>query len=461
MKTKGKIKFFVVFALILALAYTAFFGISYQYGDVKTTYVKGISDIRWGIDIQGGVEATFTPAEGVEASDSDLDAAVAVMKLRLVNLNITDYEVYSDYSKQRIIVRFPWKSGETDFDPEAAIAELGQTAELKFVGGTEADGEVLFTGSYVENAEAVYYSNSDNSDDVSYAVKLTLDDEGEKLLEEATTKYLNDYISVWLDDECISTAVVQEVITGGVANISSSSFTAEEATDLANKIEAGALPFELTTDNFNTISPTLGANAKQAMMIAGAIALILVCLYMIILYRTPGIVASIALIGQLAGSIACITGYLSVFDSFTLTLPGMAGVILGIGFGVDSNIITADRIREEIRKNRSVSSAINIAFKNGFTAIFDGQITVIIVAAILMGAFGPSNSFFATLLSPIMHFFPSAITGTVYSFGFTLLVSVVMNFIFGVGASRIMLRALSNSKFFGSAKMFGGDKNAE
>ena len=147
MKTKGKIKFFVVFALILALAYTAFFGISYQYGDVKTTYVKGISDIRWGIDIQGGVEATFTPAEGVEASDSDLDAAVAVMKLRLVNLNITDYEVYSDYSKQRIIVRFPWKSGETDFDPEAAIAELGQTAELKFVGGTEADGEVLFTGS--------------------------------------------------------------------------------------------------------------------------------------------------------------------------------------------------------------------------------------------------------------------------------------------------------------------------
>ena len=313
----------------------------------------------------------------------------------------------------------------------------------------------------MENAEAVYYSNSDNSDDVSYAVKLTLDDEGEKLLEEATTKYLNDYISVWLDDECISTAVVQEVITGGVANISSSSFTAEEATDLANKIEAGALPFELTTDNFNTISPTLGANAKQAMMIAGAIALILVCLYMIILYRTPGIVASIALIGQLAGSIACITGYLSVFDSFTLTLPGMAGVILGIGFGVDSNIITADRIREEIRKNRSVSSAINIAFKNGFTAIFDGQITVIIVAAILMGAFGPSNSFFATLLSPIMHFFPSAITGTVYSFGFTLLVSVVMNFIFGVGASRIMLRALSNSKFFGSAKMFGGDKNAE
>ena len=247
----------------------------------------------------------------------------------------------------------------------------------------------------------------------------------------------------------LSAPTINSVISDGKCTISGS-FTAETATDLALKINAGALPFELNTTGFGSISPTLGESSLVAMTYAAIIALILITLFMLINYKLPGVIAVIALIGQMSISLAAISGYFTVFPSFTMTLPGIAGIILSIGMGVDANIITAERIREELRNGRTLDRAIDKGTKNSFSAIFDGNITVVIVALILLLVFGPTN-----ILSS---FFGPSTTGTIYAFGYTLLIGVISNFIMGVGASRLMLKAVSGFKPLRKNVLFGGAK---
>lgn len=173
MKHIGKPVFFIVAIFIVALSYLSFFGLNSYYGDKKTTYFKGAQDIRTGIDIRGGVDVTFSPEEGIDATDSEMDAARSVIDQRLISLNITDSEVYTDYGKDRIIVRFPWKTDETDFDPEAAINELGQTAKLTFHEGSTIDGALVLEGSDVKNASVGY-----NQETKEVVVNLELKESG-------------------------------------------------------------------------------------------------------------------------------------------------------------------------------------------------------------------------------------------------------------------------------------------
>lgn len=463
MKRVGKPVFFIVFGLILILAYTSIFGIRSTYGDTTTTYIKGGNDIRWGIDIRGGVDVTFTPPEDFDASNEQMAAAEAVIKQRLVQQNITDSEVYTDYNKDRIIVRFPWKEGEANFDPEQAIKELGETALLTFREGKETDSEgkpsgttadtVILSGEDVESASAGF--SGENGTEV--VVQLKLKDSGVEKFSEATERLAKTkgVISIWMDNAMISSPQVNAHITDGNAVISGN-FTIETAKALADKINGGALPFQLVTSNYSTINPTLGMGAKDAMVMAGIVAFILVCLFIIIMYRLPGVIASIALLGQLVGAIAAVSGYFGNFPSFTLTLPGIAGIILSIGMGVDANVITSERIKEEINRGKTIDGAIDIGFKRGFSAIFDGNITMVIVAIILMGAFGPSDSLFAQLLTPIFFMFGASTAGSIYSFGYTLLVGVITNFVFGVTASRLMLKSISKFKFARKPWLYGG-----
>ena len=157
MKTRGKVWHLVAAVLLIAVfVYTAFFGVSVRYGDVTTTYIKGAKDIRFGVDIKGGVNVTFAASDGYDATDEQLDAVQLVIENRLVALNITDYELYVDYNDDRLILEFPWQSGETDFDPEAAIQEIGTTAYLTFREGSAADGELILDGGMVKSAAAQY-----------------------------------------------------------------------------------------------------------------------------------------------------------------------------------------------------------------------------------------------------------------------------------------------------------------
>lgn len=467
MKRVPKPVFFIVALLILAFSFTAIFGVSYYTGDNKNTVVKGIGDIRWGIDIKGGVEATFKPANDYDATDEQLESAKSIIELRMISQGITDYELYADKNSDRIIVRFPWKSDEKDYNAVEAIDEISSTAQLTFrPGNSYADTEVgsdgsyvyktptgdtetiLMDGSMVESATANVYQ--DESGTSQYVVSLNFTDEGKEKFAEITSEYVGSAISIWMDDIMISAPTVNSAITDGKAQIEGD-FTASEATELANKISAGALPFQLETVSNGSISATLGENSLTAMAYAGVIALIVIVLIMIIFYRLPGFVASIALIGQVGLSIAAVSGYFTTIPSFTMTLPGIAGLILSIGMGVDCNVITAERIKEELKLGRTLDGALERGTKNSLSAIIDGNMTVVIVSIILMLVFGPSN-----ILSAI---FGESTTGTIYSFGYTLLVGVISNFIMGIFFSRLMLRSVAGFKPIRKKWLFGGAKN--
>ena len=467
MKRVKKPVFFIVLALILMLTVTAAFGITTQNGDITTTVIKGLNDIRWGIDIQGGVEASFTPATDEEITDSQLSAAQAIVETRLIANNITDYELFIDNNANRIIVRFPWQSGESNYNPEEAIEEISATALLTFREGDEYEKEsvdangnivqsvpkgktkenIILQGTDVTSAKPMIIQN-DNGE-MQHIVELKLSAEAAEKFSNATKELKGKIISIWMDDVMISAPSVNEQITSGEAMIQGD-FDAATASALANKINAGALPFALKVESFSTVSPTLGFSSLSAMAIAGLIAFILIAIFMIVMFRLPGIVAVICLLGQTALSIAAVSGYFAFIDSFTLTLPGIAGIILSVGMGVDCHIITATRIKEELALGKTLDSAITKGFENSLKAIIDGNVTVGIVSVILMLVFGPTN-----ILSAI---FGASTTGSIYSFGFTLLVGIIGNFVMGVIASRLMLKSLSGFKALRNKSFFGGAK---
>ena len=444
MKRISKPVFFIVAILILVFAAAAFVGVRYYDGDIQKTAIKGLSDIRWGIDIRGGVEATFKPADDIDATDEQLDSAKSIIETRMVSNGITDYEIYADYGSDRIIVRFPWKEDDTEFDPVAAVNELAATAKLTF---RNPNGETVMDGSAVEKATAGI-DQSQGSGTGKYIVQLELTSEGAQTFADVTQQYLNQQIGIYMDDTMLSNPTVQSAITDGHAQITGN-FDAESATKLANQINGGALPFSLEAASYSGISPTLGQNSLTAMGYAGIIAFILIALFMIIRYRVPGFVAVIALVGQMALAVAAITRFFPAFNSFTMTLPGIAGLILSVGMGVDANIITAERIKEEFRAGKTLDSAIDKGSKNSLTAIIDGNMTIVIVSVILLLVFGPSN-----ILSWI---FGESTTGTIYAFGYTLLMGVISNFIMGVWLSRVMLKSISGYNCLRKKWLFGGE----
>lgn len=473
LKKSGKPVFFVVFALILLLAFTAFFGIDNYYGDARTIYTKGAKDIRWGIDIKGGVEAIFSPnIDDAKITDSDMNAAKAIIETRLMERNIADAEVFADNDNHQIVVRFPWAANETNFNAVETAKELGASAMLVFRKGTAEDGEIILQGDDVKEARADV--NPETGDPI---VSLTFSKSGAEKFKNATAAMNGQQISIWLSttttelDEdnkpivkntLLSAPQVNETIDSGECMITSEDMTIDYTNQLADNINSGKLPFSLTVDEskLQVISPSLGTNALKVMLIAGSIAFGLICLLMILRYRLNGVVASIALLGQLAGSIACISGYFSGVDSFTLTIPGIAGIILSIGVGVDCNVISSERIRDEFANGKTIDGAIASGYKNSLSAIIDGNVTIVIVSVVLMGAFGTPDNIFAKLLSPIMSLFGTQVTGAIYSFGYTLLVGTIFNLIMGVWASKLMLKSLSRFKCLRKPWLYGGAKNA-
>ncbi len=452
----GKPVFFILLALILGLTYTTFFGISNYYGDTRNVYIKSVSDIRWGIDIRGGVEAIYKPdIEDTNITSENMDAAKQIIETRLVNQGVSDYEVYVDDMNHQVIVRFPWQADEEDFDPNQAVQELGETAMLSFCEGTD-NTKVIMQGSQdVESATPAYTQEN------GYVVQLKLTADGTKKFAAATERLLNDTISIWMDDVMLSAPTVNTVITNGEAIIEGG-FTSDEVKELADRINAGSLPFSLTVDDskLQVISPTLGNEALMVMTYAGIAAYVIIVIMMILKYRLPGVIASIALLGQIVGTLAVVSGFFPNVNGLTMTIPGIAGIILSIGMGIDANVIAAERIKEEFANGKTIDGAIDSGFQNSFSAVLDGNMTVLIVACVLMGAFGSPDSLMAKIFSPIMFFFGSSVTGIIYSFGYTLLLGVLFTLIMGVLFSKLMLKSISRLKPFRRPWLYGGKKNA-
>ncbi|MDO4272209.1 MAG: protein translocase subunit SecD [Eubacteriales bacterium] len=403
-------------ALIVAFFLLALFGAGEE--------VKGIQDMRFGIDIRGGVEAVFEPV-GVDGvpTEKQMDSARNVIESRLDKENITDREVTVDKSEGHIIVRFPWKSDEKDFEPESAIAELGETAKLTF---RDADGNVLVEGENVTDSTVTR-----NQETGEYVVELQFDKTGAKAFAKATEALVGKNMGIYMDEEMISNPTVQQAITGGQAVINGMA-NRDEAKSLSDKINSGALPFSMKTSNYNTISPSLGSQALKAMVQASAAAVLLVIIFMIWTYRLPGVISCLTLIFQMCLQILALS-----FPQYTLTLPGIAGLILSVGMAVDANIIISERIGEELSAGASIRTAIKKGYQNAFSSVLDGNLTTAAVALILM-MFG---------------------SGTMLSFGYTLFTGVVINLAAGVWMSRFMLESVIRYSIFDKEKFFRKKRN--
>lgn len=408
--------FIIVALFIFGMAALAVFGLPST--DSANPYIAGTPNMRFGIDIRGGVDAVFEAEdETYKMTDDELTAALRIIEMRLDAKNILDRDVTIDKTGRRILVRFPWKSSETNFNPQQAILELGEMAHLTF---RDPDNKVVIEGKNVKNAAA------STEPGAGFIVNLELDSDGATAFAEATARLIGQPIGIFMDETLISAPKVESVIPNGKAMITQME-SAEAASALADKINAGALPVKLVSRTNNSISPSLGKDALNVMSLAGMVAFALICLFMLLYYRLPGLVACIALIGQTAGMLLAIS-----IPQITLTLPGIAGIILSIGMGVDANIIISERIAEEMSDGKSLRASIGAGYHKAFSAVADGNVTVAI-AAIMLIVLG---------------------SGTVLSFGYSLLTGVILNTLMGVTASRLMTSALSGVAFLQKPWLF-------
>lgn len=358
MKGKGVnvLKLFIVLAVLGALSAVSVVGI----GKNK---LGSASDIQLGLDLAGGVSITY---ETVKKNPTAQEIADTKYKLQQrVDNYSTESTVYTE-GDSRINVDIP---GVTDANK--ILEELGNMGSLQFV---DSDGNVVLEGSDIANAEATIVNGTYGNSNI---VALTLKDEGTKKFEKATRENLNKVIRIVYDGNEISAPVVSTVISNGKASIEGQK-TYEEAELLASQIRIGALPLELKELRSNIVGAKLGTEAIETSLLAGAIGLILVILFMIIYYRIPGVAASLALLMYVGLMVIS----LNIFN-VTLTLPGVAGIILSIGMAVDANCIIFTRIREEIATGKTVRSSIKIGFQKALSAIVDGNVTTLIAAVVL------------------------------------------------------------------------------
>jgi preprotein translocase subunit SecD len=424
MNDKKTWKLYLVLAVIAMFTVLAILGA----GPAENRVVKGAADIRTGIDIRGGINAILVPVypEGTTNPDviQDLNTAKEILTVRLDSKGIFDKNLNIDTTNQRIILEIPWAQNETNYDPQAALRELGSTARLTFQEVDESlfdengdplpTGKIIMDGNLVEEA-----SHGLDNETNAYSVYLTLSKEGQTAFAEATGRLINQRIAIFMDDRNISAPRVSTRIDSPNARITGN-FTMEEAKSLADRIRSGALPCKLETVSVDSISPTLGRGALDITLMAGLLAYILVCLFMIVMYRLPGVVAAIAVTGMVALQVLLLANL-----NISLTLPGIAGIILSVGMGVDANVVITERIREELKAGKTFRSAVDAGFNRAVVAVLDSNVTTIIAAGAL--------------------YFLG--TGPIRGFGLTLGLGVLVSFLSAITASRIMLRHVSVMPF--------------
>ncbi len=406
----------IAFLLILGVAiYTAIFGVADR---GKVEYIK------LGLDLKGGLSVTYEIQED-DYSDKDLEDTKYKIEQR-VEAYTNEYSVYEDGDK-KITAEIP---GVTNADEilnalniEGKLEFLDSDNYTKWSQGQEY--EAALTGDDIKNATAGI--DSDNGND--NVVQLAFTDEGAQKFADVTAANVGNIVYIIYDNKVVSAPTVQSAITGGSAEINKIG-SYEEAEQLATTIRIGALPLTLKQVRSNIVGATLGSDAISTSLKAGAIGIALVFLIMIIVFRIPGLVASFALAFYTILDLLV----LNLFN-VTLTLPGIAGVILSVGMAVDANVIIFTRIKEELADGKSVKQAVKGGFHNALSAIIDGNVTTLI-AALVLGIFG---------------------TGTIKGFAITLAIGVVLSVFTALAVSQSLLTALVNlgvtdAKYFGVAR---------
>ena len=404
-------------AVILAVILAAFVGLAYYASIIlSSTGIGEDMSIPLGLDLSGGVSITY---QVVDENPSAEDMSDTIYKLqKRVDSYSTEASVYQ-VGDDRITVEIPGVQ-----DANEILEDLGNPGSLEF---QMPDGTVFMTGDMVADAQAA--TQTDTYGNKEYVVALKLTDEGAKIFGEVTSENIGKNLPIVYDGETISYPRVQTAITGGEAQITGMA-DFEEAETLATQIRIGSLSLQLSELESSVVGAQLGSQAISTSLKAGAIGLAIVMVFMIIMYAVPGIAASLAL--AIYTTLVIATLYL--FD-ITLTLPGIAGIILGIGMAVDANVIVFSRIREEIATGKSVQTSMKIGFQKAMSAILDGNITTLIASVVLM-ALG---------------------SGTVKGFAYTLMIGIILSLFTAMVVTRYILYSLyalglKSEKLYGRAK---------
>ena len=410
---RSKSVFFLVVILIATFAYTAFAGISAGGMEINSA----VSKIKQGLDLKGGVFVLYeadTDITGTELDDI-MDQTIAVFRKRIDSMGLTEPLIVREGEK-RIRIELPGVE-----NAQQALDTIGKTAQLQFITVRE---EIVVTGADVKNAKVVIDTKENTP-----VVALEFTPEGAQKFADATAKLAvnQEPLLIVLDNEVISSPVVNVAIPDGNATISGN-FTVESASELANPIRGGALPVNFTEVQSSIVTATLGEDALARSITGALIGIALVMVFMTVYYRIPGLSASIALSGYMV-----IVAYIYQLIGVTLTLPGIAALILSVGMAVDANVIIFERIKEEIRDGKSVRVAIDSGFKKAMSTILDSQITTFI-AGIVLYYFG---------------------TGQIKGFAITLMIGIIASMFTALFVTKLILRNMVNGFSIKDKKLFG------
>ncbi len=416
MKAKNVIAFLLVFVLIIAFAYVAAFDV--KIGNIHIPSTFGSKGIKQGLDLVGGSTILFEPdvEDLSKVTPEEIDIAESIIRTRL------DAKGYSEATISR--------QGDTGLrveipnieDPQEAIKLIGATAKLEFI---DANGSVIMDGSrdFVSGAVSRYGAVSEFGGD-QYYVELSFTKEGQAKFKEATAAAMSagsdkQFISIALDGAVQMSPRVNEVIDSESCVITGE-YTAETAQDVADLISSGQLPFSLKDAELRSVGPTLGSQALKTSLTAALIGILLVMLFILVIYRLPGLVANISLVAYVSLVTLIMAGFFFTDFRVTLTLPGIAGVILSIGMAVDADVVIFERIKDELRAGKSVGASVNAGFNRALTAVIDSNVTTVIASLVL-------------------YFFG---TGTVKSFAITLFIGVVVSMLTAITLTKFLLKRL-------------------
>ena len=439
-KVKGVLQVLLVLVLIAAFAFVAARGIGGAHrGSAK--------NIRLGLDLEGGVSVTYQAYKsdstgkrtGEQPTDKDMADTIYKMQKRVETLESTEAAVYQEGS-DRVTIDIPGAS-----DSEEVLKEIGKAGALYFIlysdlktekGGTPNEGDkvvydkskVLLTGDMIGEATSGS-RQQEGTGKTEYGVSIKFAGKGIKKFAKITGEHVGEQLAIVYDEKLVSAPNLKEEISGGECWISGS-FTSESAEQLASTVRIGALPLELENIHGNVVGATLGSQALKSSLFAGVVGLILVIIFMIVMYRISGVAASIALIFYVGAMLLALNGL-----NVTLTLPGIAGIILSIGMAVDANCIIFTRIREELATGKTVASAIDNGFSKAMSAIIDGNVTTLIAALVLY----------------------LKGSGTVKGFAMTLGIGIVLSMFTALFITKLLMKAfcalgMTNTSMYGIQK---------
>lgn len=391
MNSKATAKFIAAIAVILAV-FIYFIGPLAQ-------------SIKQGLDLQGGTHIVLQAEDSGDnkVTDDAVNRVIQILSRRINEMGLTEPLIQRE-GKDRIIIELPGVN-----DPDQAIKTIGKTAVMQF---KDEQGNVALTGNDLKDAKEQIGQSK------QYSVGIDFTDEGAKKFAALTEKNVGRHIGIYLDGELLTNPVVNEPITGGKAQITGSK-TLEEAKNLAILLRSGALPVKVKVLEVRTVGPTLGQDSKDKSVMAFAVGIAAIVLFMIFLYRLSGFVATMALLVYVLILLFILSPWIL---NATLTLPGIAGIILSMGVAVDANILIFERFKEEVTDGKTLRMSMESGFRRAFSTIFDANTSVMITAVILI------------VLG----------SGTVKGFAITLALGVIVSMFTAITMSRTLLRMLIN-----------------